>query len=151
MAEAAELHLRRELDRPYENVEAQLHAGPEQWLPGFERDGERVTGELSYDQAGVQIRRRTEVRVGPVQRFAYGVTVQIRWKAADRPELYPELEGHLRLEPRTPSGATLRFDARYTPPGGRLGATVDRALMHRVATSTVQDFFERVAHRLATG
>jgi hypothetical protein len=148
LPEAFELHLQRVLDKPYEQLEADLRAGPEKWLPGFQRKGDRITSELGYVQAGAHIKRRTEVQVGPVQRFAYGVTVQIGWKGARHPGLYPELEGHLRLERRQPSGSVLRLDARYTPPAGRIGATVDRALMHRVAESSVRDFLDRVTEIL---
>ena len=146
--EPFELHLRRTLGSSYEIVEGRMRDGPERWLPGFRREGERVTGELSFEQAGARVDRRTEVRVGPVQRFGYGVTVEIAWKGAGHPERYPELEGHLRLEPDQTSGSVLRFDARYTPPGGRVGATIDRAVMHRVAESSVNDFVDRVAERL---
>lgn len=145
LADPLELHLQRVIQKPYEDLESRLQAGPETWLPGFEQEGSRMTGELSYEQGGTRIKRRTEVWVGPVQRFAYGVTVQISWKGARHPELYPELDGHLRLERHQPSGSSLRFDARYKPPGGRIGATVDRALMHRVAESSVQGFLTGVA------
>ena len=37
------------------------------------------------------------------------------------------------------------LSARYTPPFGLLGASLDRALLHRVAEATVRDFVERVA------
>lgn len=151
MADEAELHVERIVERPYVAVEARLREGPGQWLPGFRRDGDRMTGELAYERAGARISRRTEVRVGPLQRFAYGVTIQVRWRGARHPELYPELEGHLRVEPHDPSGATLRFDARYAPPGGRVGAAVDRALMRHVAESSVRDFVAGVAERLAAG
>ncbi len=147
---SAELHLEELLDEQYEMLEPVLRAGPEQWLPGFSRDRDRITGELAYEQAGRRIKRRIEVRVGPVQRFAYGVTAQVRWKAARRSELYPELEGHLRLEPRRPSGSRLRLDARYAPPGGKLGATVDRVVMHHVAEASVRDFLSRVSRQLAS-
>lgn len=149
MAESQELHLQLEIGKPYNELEARLQAGPAEWLPGFERDGDRITGELVYEQGGTRIRRRTEVRVGPIQRFAYGVTVQISWKGARHPEIYPELDGHLRLERRQPSGSSLRFDARYTPPAGRIGATVDRALMHHVAESSVRGFLTGVAELLS--
>lgn len=151
MADRSELHLERVLDKPFEALESILRAGPQQWLPGFQEEGGRSTGELAYEQAGSRIKRRIEVRLGPVQRFAYGVTVHIQWKAARHSELYPELEGHLRLEGRQPSGSSLRLDARYAPPGGRLGATMDRALMHHVAESSVRDFLARVADLLAAG
>jgi hypothetical protein len=151
MGDTFELHLQREIDQPYESVAKRLRGGPEEWLPGFARDGDRVTGELAYERGGARIQRRTEVRIGPVQNFAYGVTVQVGWKGASHPELYPELEGHLRLEPARVSGSNLRLDARYMPPGGKVGASVDRALMHRVAESSVRDFLNGVAERLAAG
>lgn len=149
MAEQFELHLERHLAAAYDSVEAALHEGPKRWLPGFRSAGERQTAELAYSEAGGRIARRIDVDVGPVQRFAYGVTVHVSWRAAQRAELYPELDGHLRAEPSEPSGTTLRFDARYVPPAGRLGATVDRALMHRVAQSSIDDFVDRVARLLA--
>lgn len=149
MGDTFELHLSRVIPGPIEELERRLRAGPEKWIPGFRREGDRLTGELGYEQAGARISRRIEVRVGPVQRFAYGVTVQVGWKAARHPELYPGLDGHLRLEHSQESGSTLRLDARYRPPGGRVGATVDRALMHHVAESSVTEFLAGVAKLIA--
>lgn len=149
MTEQFELHLERRLDAPYDAVEAALREGPRRWLPGFRQVGERQTGDLRYTEAGSRITRRIQVDVGPVQRFAYGVTVHVGWKAAQRAGLYPQLDGHLRAERLAPSGTALRFDARYVPPAGRLGATVDRAVMHRVAQSSVDDFLDRLAQLLA--
>jgi hypothetical protein len=151
MAGDFELHLQRSLDESYEAVVKVLKAGPQAWLPEFAQEAETVTAELAFDQAGGHVRRRVAVELGTVQLFAYGVTVRIQWKAAEHPNLYPRLEGHLRLERRQPTGCRLRFDVRYTPPAGRLGTSVDRALMHRVAESTVENFLDRVARRLVRG
>ncbi len=150
VAEGFELHLEKVLDEPYESLVARLRAGPQSWLPGFEQDGDRLTAELATEQAGRRVRRRIEVRTGPVQRFGYGVTVRIEWRGAQHPELYPRLEGHLRLERRQLAGSRLRLDARYTPPGGAVGAAIDRAVMHRVAESSTRDFVDRVAKLLAS-
>ena len=149
MAEHFELHLERQLDAPYDTVEAALREGPQRWLPAFRSAGGRQTAELAFAEGGGRIVRRIEIDVGPVQKFAYGVTVHVSWKGAQRAELYPELDGHLRVEPVEAPATKLRFDARYVPPAGRLGATVDRALMHRVARSSVEDFMDRVAGLLA--
>lgn len=151
MADRSELHLMTVLEAPYESMEQVLREGPQAWLPGFEQEGDRVTAELAAEQSHRRIKRRIEVETGPVQRFAYGVTVRLEWRAARHSELFPELEGHLRLERRQPAGCTLRLDARYVPPGGSVGATVDRALMHRIAESSVQDFLDRVASLLVRG
>lgn len=147
--EPSELHLQRVIEQPYELLEARLREGPERWLPGFAGQGERISGELTFQQSGARVRRRIEVKIGPVQHFAYGVTVQVAWKGARHSELYPELEGHLRLERQGDGASMLRLDARYTPPGGRVGASVDRAVMHRVAESSVRDFVTGVAKLLA--
>ena len=151
MTEPVEIHFERDLEVAYETAEAALREGAERWLPGFERRGELVTGVLRYQRAGVKISRQTEVGVGPVQRFAYGVTVHVDWKGARHPEVYPELDGHVRLERHGERGTRLRFDARYTPPVGRMGAGVDRAVMHHVAESAVRDFVDEVATRLSRG
>jgi hypothetical protein len=45
-------------------------------------------------------------------------------------------------------GRQVRFDARYLPPAGRVGAAVDRILMGRVARASVGDFFDRLTARL---
>ena len=148
MSERPELHLERTLEAPIESVERVLRAGPRHWLPGCAESGGRITAVLRYQQGGRHIERTIEVEVGPVQRFAYGVSVRIEWRAARHAELYPELEGHLRLERRDPSGARLRFDARYAPPAGQVGAVADRALMHRVARASVDDFVDRLAAAL---
>lgn len=149
MPERFELQIERVVERPYEPLEAALREGPERWLPGYRKEGELVSGELAYEQGGRRVRRRIAVEIAPVQRFAYGVTVHVRWKAAQHAALYPWLEGHLRLERRPPSGSTLRFSARYQPPGGRVGAAADTALMHHVAEASVSDFVAGVAERLA--
>jgi hypothetical protein len=38
----------------------------------------------------------------------------------------------------------------YTPPLGGLGARIDRALLHRVAASTVRSFVSRLATNFQT-
>ncbi|MBO0709136.1 MAG: hypothetical protein J2P43_00700 [Candidatus Dormibacteraeota bacterium] len=149
MSETLELHLARELDVDYDAAAGALRAGPARWLPGFEQEGERITTRLALARAGRRVGRRAEVRVGSVQPFAYGVTARLEWQDARRPRLYPRLEGHLRLERGGEDGrCRFRFDARYTPPAGPLGESVDRAVMHRVADATVRDFFSGVAQRL---
>lgn len=145
MPEPFELHLQRELESPYDVALDALRTGPERWLPGFARDGGRITAVVAFDPAGRRIGRRVEVTLGSVQPFAYGVTVRVEWQGAHQPWLYPRLEGHLRLERAEPGRCRLRFDARYVPPAGRVGASVDRAVMNRVADATVADFVDRTA------
>lgn len=149
MAERLELHHARLLPARYEAAAEVLQAGPDHWLPGFERQGDRITARLALARGGRRVGRRIEVHLGRVQRFGYGLSVRLEWQDANRPALYPRLEGHLRAERDEEGRCRLRFDAAYTPPAGALGGSVDRALLHRVAESTVRDFFDGVAERLA--
>jgi hypothetical protein len=149
VAEGFELHLERILEEPYEQAERVLRGGPQQWLPGFAMEGQQVTAGLAYERAGRRVSRRIAVELGAVQLFAYGVSVRIKWRAARHSRFYPELEGHLRLERRQPAGCRLRLDARYVPPGGRVGASVDKAVLHRIAESSVEDFTDRIAQALS--
>jgi hypothetical protein len=75
------------------------------------------------------------------------VTIPIEWEALHHADLYPRLNGNLRVEERDGRSEIL-FDARYLPPGGRMGAALDRVLMGRVARASLGDFVDRVAARL---
>ena len=148
MSEAFELHLERHLEAAAERLEDVLRQGPEAWLPGYSEAEGTVTSELLAGRTGRLVRRRIEVRLGSVQRFGYGTSLRLEWRAARHPELFPELDGHLRIEPRKGGGTRLKLDVRYRPPGGRLGATLDRAFMHWVATASVVDFADRLSESL---
>lgn len=146
-----ELHCATTIEDAYPAVAAVLEEGPLAWLPEVALAPEAYTTELGIGGPGRRVGRRVLVTPGRVQPFAHGVAVPVEWRAAEHPELYPTLSGWLRLEPAGPAACRLRFDAHYQPPAGRLGAAVDRAVLHRVAEASVQEFVERVAARLHRG
>jgi hypothetical protein len=49
-----------------------------------------------------------------------------------------------------PARSQLSLSARYAPPRGAAGKLADRALLHRVAEATIQDFVDRTAEALAS-
>ncbi len=55
------------------------------------------------------------------------------------------LDGELEVAPLGPNLTQVGLSASYKPPRGLLGASLDRALLHRVAEATVRDFVKRVA------
>jgi len=61
------------------------------------------------------------------------------------------MEGTLHVKPKGDSLTRLSLNARYDPPLGKLGELIDRALMHRLAQITMQDFTERLARALSSG
>ena len=144
------LHLEKEIDAPLEPVMNVLRSGAQAWLPDFEEADGRPTTELHYEEAGQRVSRRVRVDLGNIQGtepFGHGVAVPIEWEALHHTEFYPRLEGTLRVEEHDGHSQVL-FDAQYLPPGGRLGAAVDRVLMGRVARASLSDFFDRVTARL---
>jgi maltose/moltooligosaccharide transporter len=142
-----ELHLERTIDGPLGPVVSALRAGPQEWLPDFREESGQPTTELRVDEAGQRVVRRVRLSLGTVQPSDRAVTVSVRWEAAQSPQLYPRLDGVLRIEEQD-GHCVVRFDARYLPPAGRLGAAVDRVLMGRVARASVGDFFDRLTARL---
>lgn len=148
MSQRLELHLARDLSTPYEVASEVLQAGPDRWLPGFEEHEGQITARLAMASPGGRMARRVAIQLGQVQPFGYGLSVRLEWQDARRPALYPRLEGHLRAERGEEGRCRLRFDAGYAPPAGPLGGSADRAVLHRVAESTVGDFFDTIAERL---
>lgn len=63
--------------------------------------------------------------------------------------LLPSLDGELGLHLESGGRVTLVLDARYRPPGGRLGVAMDAMALRRVALTTVERFLEDIAARLA--
>jgi hypothetical protein len=78
------------------------------------------------------------------------MTVGLRWEAvgaADR--LFPVLDANISISPAGEETARLALAGSYRPPLGRLGAELDRAVMHQVATATMRCLLRSVADALA--
>jgi hypothetical protein len=65
--------------------------------------------------------------------------------------IFPMLDGDLELAPLGSERCRLTLSASYMPPFGDVGRALDRALLHRVAQSTVRSFLARVAMSLEVG
>jgi hypothetical protein len=65
--------------------------------------------------------------------------------------LFPTLDGNLELVGGGEAVSRLSIVACYDPPLGRLGATLDRAGMSRVASATMQALLREVASQLGHG
>ena len=62
----------------------------------------------------------------------------LRWEVSGPAgALFPALDANLELEAVEPGMSRLSVIGRYEPPLGRLGATIDRAGMSKVATATM--------------
>jgi hypothetical protein len=79
------------------------------------------------------------------------MTVGLRWEAAGAADgLFPVLDANLSICPAGGEAARLALARSYRPPLGRLGAGLDRAIMHKVAAATVHCLLHSVAEALVS-
>lgn len=140
------------ISRPFAELEAEVTAGAEGWMPAMAQrangHGVKLLSELGFDLGKRRIARRIEVKLGAPRRTAGVTLLPVRWRAATESGLFPALEGQLEIAKLGLTTTQVGLSASYEPPLGLVGKIADRALLHRVAEVTVQDFMERVRDRL---
>jgi len=141
-----------ELSLPIVVVEEALLRTPERWIPDLassaEEHGNRLLGEVGFPIGGHQVGKQVEIELGPPVRTPGRTWLPITWHATGPKGLFPSLEGELEVAALGPSLTQLGLSARYKPPFGLVGESLDRVLLHRVAESTIRDFVERVGAAL---
>jgi hypothetical protein len=120
----------------------------EKWLTdlagGAEGDGEALRIQIGPTWVGGLMSRKVEVTLGPPRERGEARVMELEWKAIGLASALPVLNGDLELAPLGLLHCRLTLAASYLPPFGELGRALDRALLHRVAQSTVRSFLERV-------
>jgi hypothetical protein len=128
------------------------------WLAGVSvtaYDG-GLTGLLRVGPAGPPAAKLVRVHVlDPVYRGEI-MRTGMRWEAAGPAGgLFPVLDADITIAPADERGAPapgpaarLVVAGAYRPPLGRLGAGLDRVVLHRVATATVRHLLHGVAQRI---
>lgn len=140
-----------DIDRPSEAVLEGLCADGSCMLPmatGATDDAEaqlvRVGLTVGSRHAAVPV----AIRLGHAWTRDGSTAIPIRWEAAVLGSLFPVLDGTLILSPIGKERCRLGLDASYRPPFDSLGQWLDRALLHRIAESTVRSFLRRMADSL---
>ncbi|HEY5266130.1 MAG TPA: hypothetical protein VIJ40_04890 [Acidimicrobiales bacterium] len=116
-----------------------------------EEDGETLRLQIGPTWVGGRVTREVEVAVGLTRERGEALVVPIVWKATGLAGMFPMLSGDLELAPLGSQQCRLTLSASYLPPFGDVGRALDRALLHRVAQSTVRSFLARVATSLEAG
>ena len=141
--------------RPAEVVERAVVGGAKRWLPDIATEangaGQRLLSELGFDVGKLRIRRRIKVEIGAAKVASGLIYMPIRWRAASEAGIFPTLDGELEVADLGPELTQLALSASYEPPLGFIGKLADRALLHRVAEVTVNDFLARIGERLEKG
>jgi hypothetical protein len=74
----------------------------------------------------------------------------MRWEATGPGGgLFPALDADITVTPAGEQITLLKITGTYRPPLGALGTMLDMAILHRIATSTIQTFLNRIAAALA--
>lgn len=93
--------------------------------------------------------KQVQVRlIGPVRRDGV-TTVWLRWEATGPAGgLFPVLDADLQLRPEGLEKTRLTLNGCYRPPLGRLGAGLDRVVLHGAATATIGALLRGIAATL---
>jgi hypothetical protein len=109
------------------------------------RDGIARVGPVPALSRLVQVRF-----LDPVQRGAVTV-LTLRWEATGTTgRVFPVLDADITLAPHGEHATLLGLDGVYRPPGGAVGAGLDRIILHRIATATVRSFLTRIAEAITS-
>jgi hypothetical protein len=137
-----------ELPMPADDVEHALSRDPREWLPGLAEQanfrGDRLLAEVGFGEA-IRLRRKVTVEIGSPIHASSKTFFPLRWTASGHAGLFPALDADIEIAPLGTDRAQLAMSARYVPPLGAVGRTIDRALLSRVAEATLKDFLDRVA------
>jgi hypothetical protein len=133
------------IDHPVEAVKAIIAAGPHAWFAQLDDSGET---EVGLHIAGIGLRKKVAVEVGPLVTTGDWAEIPITWKATFIEKLFPVMTGKVELSPVDALTTKLTVCGMYEPPFGSLGKQVDDAFMHTVAEATVADLAHSIAGRI---
>jgi hypothetical protein len=137
-----------ELPLPARQVEDVMLDAPAEWLSTVageaQRRGDHLLTEVGVGPLGLRLGRRVAIQVGQPVRFPSMTSLPLTWEPVGLDGVLPRLDADIELGSLGEDRTQLAISARYRPPLGALGRTVDRVLLHRVAEATVKDFLDRV-------
>jgi hypothetical protein len=141
-----------ELQHPRGTLEGALVSASESIIPGLaavaDDRGRHLLADVGFGPDGFRVSKHVEIDVGKPVQGPSRTWIPISWQATGPAGLFPLLEGELGLAPLGPHLTQLSFSARYQPPLGLVGRTIDKALLSRVAEATIKDFIDRLARAL---
>jgi hypothetical protein len=106
--------------------------------------GDTLLAEVGFGDQH-RIARTVEIRFAPGVHTSAKAVFPFRWSASGPGGMFPALDADLEVAALGATCTQLSISARYTPPLGKLGRLIDRAVLARVAEATVKDFLDRVA------
>jgi hypothetical protein len=89
-------------------------------------------------------RKAAFVDLGEVRQTDDGCEIEIGWQSSSLAPLFPVFAGHLIL-----TTTEVRLEGYYAPPGGEIGAALDRVFLGIAARGTARWFLERTTQVVA--
>jgi hypothetical protein len=89
-------------------------------------------------------RKAAYVDLGEVRETPDGCEVDISWQSSSLAPLFPVFAGRIKL-----TRTEIALEGYYAPPGGEVGAVLDRAFLNIAARGTARWFLEQIAASLA--
>jgi hypothetical protein len=137
-----------ELPLPAGQVEHAMLGSPAGWLSTVageaQRRGDHLLTEIGVGPLGPRLGRRVSIQIDQPVRFPSMTSLPLTWEPVGLEGVLPRLDANIELGSLGEDRTQLAISARYRPPLGAVGRTVDRVLLHRVAEATVKDFLDRV-------
>lgn len=93
----------------------------------------------------VEFRKAAIVELGPIRGENGQLVLDIAWRSATLAPLFPVFAGQLTF-----SADRIGLDGWYAPPGGRIGAAIDRVLLGIAARRTAAWFLSLVGEALGS-
>jgi hypothetical protein len=85
-----------------------------------------------------------------VHALDHKAVLTLRWEATGASgTLFPALDADITLTPAGPDRSLLTMDGVYRPPLASLGAGLDRAVLHRIATPTARSLLSQIAESIS--
>ncbi|HEX7496926.1 MAG TPA: hypothetical protein VF344_00465 [Candidatus Limnocylindrales bacterium] len=117
-----------------------LGAPVETTRPGNRRFLTDLSLPLREHAPSFTFKKAAFVDLGDVRETSGGCEIEIGWQSSSLAPLFPVFAGRLTLTP-----TELRLEGFYAPPGGEIGAVLDRAFLNIAARGTARWFLERTA------
>jgi hypothetical protein len=137
-----------EIQVPAEGAAAVLRRLPQALVESFAVEaidhGHTVLTEVGFPMGAGRIGREVQIELGVPIDTPSRTWLPLNWQATSAGGLFPALEGELEAAPLGKNLTQIGLSARYKPPFGFVGSTLDRMFLHRIAEATVQDFVKRV-------
>lgn len=124
------------------------------WLLNASRDAydEGVVGLTRVGPLGATpgLSRLVDVQFRDLVHHGDAAVLTLRWQVSGSgTRLFPVLDADITLSPDGQDATVLALAGAYRPPFGVIGAQLDRAIFHRVATATIRSFVTRIADAIA--